>query len=86
MATREIKHILSAYIDQRNNFHKENSGIAGNANSLNGVKRWDDMITSYHSQLFGEFDDRFNLAEMEAFSELVNARLNYMRMNIQRRG
>ena len=69
---------LSAYIIERDNFHKE-KGFAWNPHSMSGHVHWDNMINGYASTLFGLLPT-MNLAQLEAFTELSQSRLNRLRM------
>lgn len=74
----DIKAILSAYIDRRDNAKKSSPFyVAGNQERMT-IPQFSAMVNNFHQQLFAHFP-AMNLAEMEALSELVNSRLNWMR-------
>lgn len=72
-----ISTILSNYINQRDNFKK--SVFNAGHGTMGSMVTFNTMVNSYHQQLFSALPN-MNLAEMEAFAELANSRLNYMRM------
>lgn len=77
----EIKTVLSGYINERDNAKKSSPFyIAGeNTSSLAVISRFNGMVNSYHMRL-AEHLPTLNIGEMEALSELINSRLNWMRM------
>ena len=77
---RDIRPILSSFIDRRDNAKKSDSTLILPGGTFNQMSRFSQMIDQYHMELFGVLGN-YNLTEMEALSELVNSRLNWMRMN-----
>jgi hypothetical protein len=79
MPDADILRILSGYINERDNAKKSSPFYeAGSENSLRTIARFSNMINGYAAQLAAELP-LMNLAELEAMSELINSRLNYVR-------
>lgn len=78
-----ISSILSNYIRQRDNFRT--SVFNAGHGTMGQMMTFNNMVNGYHQQLFSALPS-MNLAEMEAFAELANSRLNYMRMMGRRDG
>lgn len=72
-----ISSILSAYIQQRDNF-RTNVFHQGHG-TMGQMATFNTMVNSYHRQLFAALP-AMNLAELEAFAELAHSRLNFIRM------
>ena len=74
---RAISDVLSRYIDSRDNFKARQTLAVGG--DLAKMLRFNDMVNAFHMDLFESLPP-MNLAELEAFAELANSRLNYIRM------
>lgn len=72
-----ISDVLSRYINNRDNFKARQTLAVGG--DLAKMLRFNDMVNGFHKELFDSLPP-MNLAEMEAFAELANSRLNYIRM------
>lgn len=78
----DLKALLSAYIEQRDNLAKRSQSplyVAGDRpNSLQRIEQFNSMLKSYSGQLAGILPP-LGIAELEALSELVNSRLGDVR-------
>lgn len=74
---RAITETLSSYVSQRDNFRT--NVFTGGKGKLGQAIAFNEMINASAMSLFNNLPP-MNLAEMEAFAELANSRLNYIRM------
>lgn len=74
-----ITEILSAYINARDNAKKHSPFYVAGDRGRMTMAQFSQMIDAHHQMLFAHLP-AMNLAEMEAFAELVNSRLNWMRI------
>lgn len=75
-----IANIISSYIEARTAIINANSGVFFIPNSTKELTQFDNMVNAHHQQL-AEYLPTMNLSELEAFTELLNSRLAYIRMH-----
>lgn len=75
-----IRNILSSYIETRTGILAQNAGVFFTPNSTRELTQFDTMVNTHH-QALAEYLPTMNLAELEAFTELMNSRLAYIRMH-----
>lgn len=78
-----ITNILSGYIGMRDNFRTTVTRRGGG--TVNDINQFNGLVNNAHMELFGELPD-LNLAELEAFAELANSRLSWVRSQRHRKG
>jgi hypothetical protein len=76
----EIREILSSYIEARTAVLRANSGVFFTPNSTKEYTTFDNMVNAHH-QMIADKLPPMNLTELEAFAELMNSRLAFIRMH-----
>ena len=79
MDDRVITNVLSGYIGMRDKFRTSPE------RNIRVISQFNDMVNAAHMELFGALPN-MNLAELEAFAELANSRLSWVRSQRHRRG
>jgi hypothetical protein len=81
----DMAEILSSYIEARDSA-KTNGSLFVGKSTMSRMDQFNRMVNGHAAELTGEIERlmnrSMNLPEIEAFAELANARLNYLRMNI----
>lgn len=76
----QIREILSSYIEARTGVLNANSGVFFTPNSTKELTTFDNMVNAHH-QMLATLLPPMNLTELEAFAELMNSRLAFIRMH-----